>query len=52
VHNPYTLKPSPNAYLIGRKEDGTGNDEWFSGQLGDFRIYTTALTANDITQLL
>jgi hypothetical protein len=52
VHNPYTLKPSANAYLIGHKEDGTGKDEWFSGQLRDFRIYTVALTANDITQLL
>jgi hypothetical protein len=52
VHNPYTLKPSPNAYLIGHKEDGTGNDQWFSGQFNDFRIYTTALTADDIAQLL
>lgn len=52
VHNLYALKPSPNAYLIGRKEDGTGKDEWFSGQFADFRIYTVALTASDINQLL
>lgn len=53
VHNPYTLKPSPNFYLIGRKEDGgTGTNEQFAGQLSDFRIYTTALTAAQINQLL
>ncbi len=52
VHNPYTLKPSPNAYLIGHKEDGTGDDDWFAGQLANFRIYTVALTGAEISTLL
>jgi hypothetical protein len=40
--------PSPNSYLIGHKEDGTGKDDWFAGQLKDFQIYTTALTSDAI----
>ncbi|HEY9302122.1 MAG TPA: ferritin-like domain-containing protein [Phormidium sp.] len=52
IRNLYTLMPSPNSYLIGHKEDGTGKDDWFAGQLKDLRIYTTALTSDAILQLI
>jgi hypothetical protein len=50
--NPYCLKSSPNAYMLGRKEDTTDDDSWFSGQLSDFRIYTRALSSAEIIQLM
>lgn len=50
VRNPYQLKPSPNAYLIGRKEDSLSSDSWFSGQLCNFHIYTQALSAQRIRE--
>ncbi|MFB2938159.1 LamG domain-containing protein [Aerosakkonemataceae cyanobacterium BLCC-F154] len=53
VQNPYTLKRSSNAYLIGRKEDSNGaSDGVFAGQFSDFRIYTAALTDAEIGTLL
>ena len=50
--NPYRLKSSPNAYMIGRKEDTADDDSWFAGQLRDFRIYTRALSGAEIIQLI
>jgi hypothetical protein len=50
--NPYRLKSSPNAYMIGRKEDTTDEDSWFAGQLRDFRIYTRALSGAEIIELI
>ncbi|KAB8144456.1 LamG domain-containing protein [Chloroflexia bacterium SDU3-3] len=52
LDNRYTLKSSPNAYLIGRKEDTSDNDSWFAGQINNLRIYTSALTGEDLRQLL
>ena len=52
LHNPYTLKTTHNLYLIGRKEDGTDDSSWFSGQIHDFRIYDAAIPAADIPGLI
>jgi hypothetical protein len=52
VRNPYTLMPTSNPYLLGRKQDSADQDSFFQGQLSDFRIYTRALTQADIQALL
>jgi hypothetical protein len=52
IQNPYTLKRSPNDYLIGHKEDTNTADDWFSGQLCEFRIYTRALNTTQLGAML
>jgi hypothetical protein len=52
VQNPYTLKRSPNAYVIGHKEDTNTQDDWFNGQLCEYRIYTRALSAEQLQAMV
>jgi hypothetical protein len=51
LRNPYTLMPSKNAYLVGRKEDSADDGSWFSGQMSDLRVYRSALSADAVAQL-
>ena len=51
VRNPYTLMPTRNPYLIGRKEDTSDDNSWFSGQITDLRVYCAALSAESIAAL-
>jgi hypothetical protein len=52
IRNPYTLMPTKNSYLLGRKEDTSDKDASFQGQFSDFRVYTRALVPADIKALL
>jgi hypothetical protein len=46
VRNPYNLMPSSYPYLIG-----TAQGEWFYGQMAGFRVYTVALSDEEIARL-
>jgi len=52
VYTPATT-PTTNAnhYLIGRRHDTTGPAPYFPGSIDDVRIYNTALSGNNITNL-
>jgi hypothetical protein len=43
VRTTYTLMPTHNSSLLGRKEDTRDKDSSFQGQFSDFCIYTPAL---------
>lgn len=51
LRNPYTLMPTGNPYLIGRKEDGGDASAFFSGQMSDFKVFASALPGVEIERL-